>query len=132
MKAGSVERVTVTLPAHLVQDIDRHETDRSRFVAEAVRHELESRRRAELRLSLDNPHAESAELADEGFEAWALMLPDDDAEALVDGRGGQAVQWVPGEGWREPVRIAPQIARSLREPRTGRRRRDSAGPDGRA
>ena len=48
----SVERVTVTLPNDLVRDIDRRENNRSKFVAEAVRHELDRRRRAELRRSL--------------------------------------------------------------------------------
>ena len=63
---ASVERVTVTLPNHLVRDIDRREKNRSKFVAEAVRHELDRRRRAELRRSLQNPHSESAELAEQG------------------------------------------------------------------
>ena len=43
---ASVERVTVTLPNDLVRDIDRREKNRSKFVAEAVRHELDRRRRA--------------------------------------------------------------------------------------
>ena len=43
---ATVERVTVTLPNELVSEIDRREKNRSKFVAEAVRHELERRRRA--------------------------------------------------------------------------------------
>ena len=58
-----VERVKVTLPHDLVRDIDRREKNRSKFVAEAVRHELDRRRRTELRRSLRNPHPETAELA---------------------------------------------------------------------
>src|SRR5580700_1627091 len=98
MKLSNVERVTVTLPNDLIRDIDRWEKNRSRFVAEAVRHELDRRRRAELHRSLQNPHSESADLADQGLEEWARRLPEEDAESLVDSRGGKAVQWVPGEG----------------------------------
>src|ERR1700689_1709620 len=98
---SNVERVTVTLPNDLVRDIDRREKNRSKFVAEAVRHELDRRRRAELRLSLQNPHPESAELAELGFEEWARGLPDEDTEALVDSSAGRPIRWIPGEGWVE-------------------------------
>ena len=59
-----MERVTITLPVELLEDIDRREKNRARFVAEAVRGELERCRRAELRRSLQNPHSESVEFAD--------------------------------------------------------------------
>lgn len=98
---SNVERVTVTLPNDLIRDIDRREKNRSKFVAEAVRNELDRRRRAELRRSLQNPHPESAELADEGLTEWARSLPEEDTEALVDSRAGKPVRWVPGEGWVE-------------------------------
>ena len=98
---ASVERVTVTLPDDLVRDIDRREKNRSKIVAEAVRRELDRRRRDELRRSLENPHPESTELAEQGLEEWSRGLPDEDAEALVDGSAGKAVRWVPGEGWVE-------------------------------
>ena len=98
---ASVERVTVTLPADLIRDIDRREKNRSRFVAEAVRRELDRRRRDELRRSLRNPHPESTELAEQGLEEWSGGLPEKDAEALVDSSAGKAVRWVPGEGWIE-------------------------------
>ena len=62
---------------------------------------LDLRRREELRRSLRNPHPESAELADEGLEVWAQSLPEVDGGALVDSRTGDAVRWVPGEGWVE-------------------------------
>jgi len=96
-----VERVTVTLPNDLVRDIDRLEKNRSKFVAEAVRHELANRRRAELLKSLENPHPESAELADRGLEEWARGLPEEDAEALLNSSLGRPVRWIPGEGWVE-------------------------------
>ena len=96
-----IERVTVTLPGDLVRDIDRHEKNRSKFVAEAIRHELDRRRRAELRRSLQNPHPESAELAEQGLEEWARGLPREDAEPLIDASAGKAVRWVSGEGWVE-------------------------------
>jgi hypothetical protein len=98
---ASVERVTVTLPIDLVRDIDRREKNRSKFVAEAVRHELDRRRRAELRRSLRNPHPESADLAEQGLEEWTRGLPEEDTEALVDSNAGQPVRWVSGEGWVE-------------------------------
>ena len=98
----SVERVTVTLPDNLVRDIDRQEKNRSKFVAEAIRHELDRRRQAELRRSLNNPHAESAHLADLGLGEWGRSLPVEDTHALLAGSAGKAVQWIPGEGWLEP------------------------------
>ncbi|MEK7754232.1 MAG: ribbon-helix-helix domain-containing protein [Acidobacteriota bacterium] len=98
---ASVERVTVSLPDDLVRDIDRREKNRSKFVAEAVRRELDRRRRAELSRSLANPHPESSELAEQGLEEWSRGLPEEDAEALVDSSAGKPVRWVPGEGWVE-------------------------------
>jgi hypothetical protein len=98
---ASVERVTVTLPNDLVSDIDRREKNRSKFVAQAVRHELERRRRAELRRSMQNPHPESVKLAEQGVEEWTRCLPEEDTGALVDSRAGKPIRWVPGEGWVE-------------------------------
>ena len=72
-----------------------------RRFADAVRHELDLRRREELRRSLRNPHPEGAELADEGLAAWTRSLPEEDAEALVDSSAGKPVRWVAGEGWVE-------------------------------
>src|ERR1035438_10814041 len=106
----TVERVTVTLPVDLVRNIDRLEKNRSKFVAEAVRHELDRRRRAELRRSLHNPHPESAELAEQGFEEWTRGLPEEDAAALVDSHAGRPVQWVSGEGWVEGRKVSSAAA----------------------
>ena len=96
-----IDRVTVTLPEALVKEIDRRESNRSRFIAEAVRRELRRRRRLELRRSLQNPHPEGAEVAEQGLEEWARSLPEEDAVALVDRRAGKPVRWVPGKGWTE-------------------------------
>ena len=96
-----MERVTVTLPADLLRDVDRWNKNRSKFVAEAVRNELEHRRRAELRLSLQNPHPDAESLADEGLADWAGRLPDEDTNALFDSTAGKAVRWVPDVGWTE-------------------------------
>jgi Arc/MetJ-type ribon-helix-helix transcriptional regulator len=98
---ASIDRITVTLPDDLIREMDRLERNRSRFVAEAVRHELEHRRRQELRRSLVAPHPESKELAEAGFDEWARALPDEDAAGLVDPSSGTAVRWVEGEGWVE-------------------------------
>jgi hypothetical protein len=97
----AAERVTVTLPSELIQDIDRRDKNRSRFVAEAIRRELDRRRRDELHRSLNNPHPETGDLAELGFDDWARSLPEEDAESLVDMTAGKSVRWVPGEGWIE-------------------------------
>jgi post-segregation antitoxin (ccd killing protein) len=91
------ERVTITLSAELVEGIDRIERNRSRFIAEAVVHELARRRRAALQSSVRNPHSETADMADTGLGDWTADLPDD--EGLVDVAGGTAVRWVAGQGW---------------------------------
>jgi hypothetical protein len=89
--------VTVTLPAELVEEIDRRDGSRSRFIAEAVEHELVRRRREGLLRSLSSPHEEAAELADAGLSDWAANLPEDDD--LVDEEAGTRVRWVEGRGW---------------------------------
>ena len=92
-----MERVTVTLPAHLLEKIDQLERNRSRFVAEAVEHELAQRRRNALLQSVQNPHAETTDLVDAGLSDWVSDLPGD--EALVDVNAGTPVRWVEGQGW---------------------------------
>ena len=63
--------------------------------------ELDRHRRMELRRSLQNPHPEGVELAEQGLEEWTRDLPEEDAEALVDRMAGKPVRWAPGEGWVE-------------------------------
>lgn len=95
---GIAERVTITLSAELVEGIDRLERNRSRFIAEAVRHELTRRRRDALLSSVLSPHPETADLADgAGLGDWAADMPPD--EGLVDLAGGTPVRWVEGQGW---------------------------------
>jgi len=48
--------------------------------------------RHELNRSLQNPHPESVDFADEGFEAWMRSLPEEDAGALVDHNAGTPVR----------------------------------------
>lgn len=95
---ATTERVTVTLPAELVDDIDRLEKNRSRFIVQAVEHELARRRREGLLRSLENPHPEGAELAELGFAQWDAGLPEEE-ESLVNPSAGTPVRWVEGEGW---------------------------------
>lgn len=95
-----MERVTVTLPKELIESIDHFEGNRSRFIAEAVGHEIARRRHAELLRSLETPHPEAAELADAGLAEWAETLPDE-GERLVNTDAGVAVRWVEGRGWLE-------------------------------
>ena len=98
-----MRRVTVTLPDDVVEEIDRRESNRSKFVLEASLHELELRRREELRRSLDNPHSESDRVAEAGIEEWGRgLLPED--EDLLDPAVGKPVRWTPGEGWSEEER----------------------------
>jgi hypothetical protein len=91
------ERVTVTLRTDLLERIDRLERNRSRFIAQAVEHDLARRRRDELARSLRNPHVEAADV---GLEDWAATLPPEDEE-LLDSDAGTPVRWVEGEGWVE-------------------------------
>src|SRR5258708_33259537 len=84
------ERVTVTLSAELVEGIDRLERNRSRFIAEAVEHELARRRREDLLSSVRNPHPETGDLADSGLEAWTADLPA--GEGLDEGTAGNTVR----------------------------------------
>ncbi len=93
----AMERVTVTLPADLVERIDRLERNRSRFIAEAVEHELAQRRRDSLLQSIQNPHPETTELVDVSLREWVSDLPSD--ETLVDASAGTPVRWVEGLGW---------------------------------
>lgn len=92
-----MERVTVTLPADLVERIDQLERNRSRFIAEAVEHELAQRRRDALLQSVQTPHPETIALVDIGLSDWVSDLPGD--EALVDTNAGTPVRWVDGQGW---------------------------------
>jgi len=97
---ATTERVTVTLPIELVEGIDRFERNRSRFIAQAVEHELVRRRREGLLRSLSHPHPEASELADTGLADWGARLPVDE-ERLLDEHAGKPVRWVEGEGWVE-------------------------------
>ena len=100
MQISDVATVTVTIPHALLVDMDRREKNRSKFVAGAVKRELERLRREEFLASLDNPHPESLALADQGLDDWAASLPVEDGESLLEVTAGSAVHWVPGEGWR--------------------------------
>jgi len=98
----AAERVTVTLRADLLEEIDRVERNRSRFIAEAVEHELQRRRHQALLQSVANPHPETVELADIGIADWVTDLPEE--HDLVDLSTGTAVRWVEGRGWIEESR----------------------------
>jgi hypothetical protein len=99
---SAAERVTVTLRSDLLEEIDRVERNRSRFISEAVEHELQRRRREALLQSVVNPHPETAELADVGIGDWVQDLPEE--HDLVDLSTGTAVRWVEGRGWVEESR----------------------------
>jgi len=94
------ERVTITLPQEMVQEIDGRERNRSRFVQRAIARELERMRQEELRRSLDNPHSDSEAVAESGFSEWAdLAAPGD--QDLLDASAGKEVRWDADRGWIE-------------------------------
>jgi len=95
-----MKRVSITLPEGTVEEIDRHDSNRSRFVQVAVAHELERRRRLQLERSLDMSHVEAGELAEAGFDEWLAARDESDLE-LVDLGRGTPVRWQPGRGWLE-------------------------------
>jgi hypothetical protein len=92
-----MERVTVTLPADLLKEIDQLERNRSRFIADAVEHELAQRRRDALLQSVQNPHPETTDLVDVDLTDWVSDLPAE--EMLVDATAGTPVRWIEGQGW---------------------------------
>ncbi len=80
-----------------MEKIDQLERNRSRFIAEAIEHELAQRRRDSLLQSVQNPHPETTELVDVNLNDWVSDLPGD--ETLVDASAGTPVRWVEGQGW---------------------------------
>ncbi len=94
-------RITVTLPDNLVTDIDRRERNRSRFILEAVEHELENRRRQELLTSIEHPHPQSEEVAEVGMSEWGDWEDAEHEDDLLDREAGSSVRWTPGLGWVE-------------------------------
>jgi hypothetical protein len=118
-------RITISLPAQLLEGIDRFERNRSRFIGAAVAHELERRRREGLLRSLANPHPETSEIAKARLSDWGASHPED--EELVDLAQGLAVSWVEGKGWLSDERIGrrpkgPRLKRLIRPHSTGGRR----------
>jgi post-segregation antitoxin (ccd killing protein) len=97
----TTERVTVTLPREVVRDIAQIEPNRSRFVLEAVHHEIRRRKHDELRRSLRNPHPDSAVLTEAGGDPRAKVPPDEETHHVVDTSTGKPVRWTPGKGWAE-------------------------------
>lgn len=93
----TMQRITVTLPTELVDKIDQLGRSRSRFIAEAVWHELARRRRDALLQSIQNPHPETTELVDMTLNEWVFDRPNN--ETLVDASAGTPVRWIEGQGW---------------------------------
>ncbi len=52
-----------------------------------------------LRAALENPHAETVQLAELGLDEWARAAGD--CTDLLDPRGGTPIRWCPGKGWVE-------------------------------
>lgn len=96
---STMQRVTVTLPDELVQEVDREERNRSRFVQVAVERELERRRQDRLRESLRAPHPDTETFSDEGLGGWVCEAGADD-DSLVDPSQGTPLRWDPDSGWK--------------------------------
>ena len=96
-----VDRVTVTLPNDLVREIDRREKNRSKFIAEAVRNELDRRRRDELtgRWTTPTPRVLNSPSRDlrSGRAAYPRKMPRHSSTV----NAGRPIRWVSGEGWVE-------------------------------
>jgi hypothetical protein len=97
---SSTERITVTLPLEMIEGIDRFESNRSRFIEQAVANEFVRRRHLALVESLNNPHSESREMASLGMVEWGESAAEGDA-SLLDAAVGKSVQWIEGTGWVE-------------------------------
>ncbi|MBT9587176.1 hypothetical protein IV102_27785 [bacterium] len=93
-------RVTVTLPEELMVEMDRYAENRSQFVTEAVRAELERRRKERLLQCLQHPHPESVDMADLGFREWVCLATEEDAD-LIDPESLRNVRWDAQKGWQE-------------------------------
>jgi hypothetical protein len=93
----TLERVTVTLPSNVVASIDSFESNRSRFISDAVRRELARRRKAMLLESVRNPHPESSKVGSLTARDWGGS--DDDA-SLVDITKGTPLRWSAKTGWK--------------------------------
>ena len=91
-------RVTVTLPTEILSEIDKADTNRSRFILEAVRREVERRRREDLGKSLNHPHPETSALESAGLAEW-FESGTRDVEELLDPDQGVEILWIPGAGW---------------------------------
>jgi len=98
-----MERLNITLPRELVDEIEKVSPNRSGFLARAARRELRRLERIRRRRELDAlaTYPEQGELLETGLSAWAAGLPDDDPAGMVDLDGGTPVRWVPGLGWLE-------------------------------
>ena len=97
-----MKRVTVTLPDAIVDEIDRWEKNRSKFVLEATERELNLRRTHELERSLRNPHPESHQVAEAGIQEWGEGWTTDD-EDLVDPSEGTPIRWTVEGGWSKEL-----------------------------
>ena len=95
----TASRITITLPADLVERIDQAAPNRSRFIAQAVERELHRRLREALRHSLDAPHEEGRQVAELGLAGYGDALPEDVPE-LMDPAAAVDLAWHEGEGWR--------------------------------
>ncbi len=95
-----MDRITITLPNGLVSQVDRETRNRSRFVQEAIEHELELRQRRRLLESVASTHQESEAVSDDGTAAWVAEAGPLDS-SLLDPADGTPVRWTPESGWRE-------------------------------
>jgi len=92
------EHVTVTMSADLVAGIARVKRNRSRFIAEAVRHALNAAIAWSCSGPCSHPHSESLATAALGLADWADAMPEADSD-LLDINAGTPLTWQVEVGW---------------------------------
>ena len=102
----AAQRITLTLPSEVVTAIDRTTHDRDSFVTDAVRHEIDRRKEAQLRRSLDGPHPETSELAVSPSSNWPAGVPRDEWDDLLTSDLGEEIRWEEGKGWQRQIAAA--------------------------
>lgn len=98
--AAHGQRISVSLPEELVNEIDRSAPDRDSFVAEAVKHELTRRQKDGLQASLEYPHAKTLLVAEAPLCEWPEGVPADEWSDVLDEDSGEEIRWVEGKGWQ--------------------------------
>lgn len=96
----AAQRIALTLPSEVISAIDRTTHDRDSFVADAVRHEIDRRKEAQLRRSLDSPHPETSKAAGSPLPNWPTGVPRNEWDELLTSELGEEIRWEERKGWQ--------------------------------